>query len=170
MGAALAVLAVWGVSSATSLWLCVRSRGEICGLIMLTGPIGLGLSIRDYEEFMRHTRGGKRPGAGRPRGTVRGGSEVMATRVPESIAAQFDARAQARGETRTEALRRLIQREATMTTIDTITDERIATLRDEAGAHGDQEQVEICTRALAGDKAAIRECVRVIADSEAMAD
>lgn len=54
--------------------------------------------------------GGRRDGAGRPAGTARGGSEVMAARVPEAVAAQFDARALARGETRTEALRRLIGR------------------------------------------------------------
>jgi len=53
-----------------------------------------------------------------------------------------------------------------MTTIDTITDE-IRTLSDEAGAHGDLEMVAICTRALAGDAAAIAECVRVIESAEA---
>lgn len=39
----------------------------------------------------------------------------------------------------------------------------IAELRDEAGQHGDSEQVAICTAALEGDAAAIAECARVIA-------
>ncbi len=54
-----------------------------------------------------------------------------------------------------------------MTTIDTITDDQIRTLSDEAGAHGDLEMVAICQRALEGDAAAIAECVRVIASAEA---
>jgi len=54
-----------------------------------------------------------------------------------------------------------------MTTIDTITTAQISTLSDEAGAHGDLEMVAICTRALAGDAAAIAECVRVIESAEA---
>jgi len=53
-----------------------------------------------------------------------------------------------------------------MTTIDTITDDQIRALSDEAGAHGDLEMVAICTRALAGDAAAIAECVRVIQSAE----
>ena len=105
----------------------------------------------------------RRPG--RPRGTVRGGSELMQVRVPESVAAQFDAAATERGETRTQALKRLIL-EATMTTIDTITDWQIRTLSDDAADHGDHEQVEICHRALNGDDAARAECARVIAEAE----
>lgn len=54
-----------------------------------------------------------------------------------------------------------------MTTIDTITTAQISALRDEAGAHGDLEQVAICNRALAGDTKAIAECVRVIQSAEA---
>lgn len=54
-----------------------------------------------------------------------------------------------------------------MTTLDTITDEQIRTLSDEAGAHGDLEMVAICTRALAGDADALGECVRVIESAEA---
>ncbi len=54
-----------------------------------------------------------------------------------------------------------------MTTIDTITDSQISTLSDEAGAHGDLEMVAICERALAGDEAAVAECVRVIQSAEA---
>ena len=57
-----------------------------------------------------------------------------------------------------------------MTTIDTITTAQISALRDEAGAHGDLEQVAICNRALAGDTKAIAECVRVIQWAEAMAE
>lgn len=53
-----------------------------------------------------------------------------------------------------------------MTTIDTITTAQISALRDEAGAHGDLEQVAICNRALAGDTKAIAECVRVIQSGE----
>lgn len=55
----------------------------------------------------------------------------------------------------------------TMTTLDTITDDQIRALSDEAGAHGDLEMVAICQRALAGDAAAIAECVRVIESAEA---
>ena len=54
-----------------------------------------------------------------------------------------------------------------MTTIDTITPAQISALRDEAGAHGDLEQVEVCERALNGDTKAIAECVRVIESAEA---
>ena len=52
----------------------------------------------------------------------------------------------------------------------TITERDIEALRDEAGAHGDLEQVKICERALAGSKRAWRECERVIADARAMSD
>lgn len=44
----------------------------------------------------------------------------------------------------------------------TVTDEQIETLRDEASEAGDLAQMAICTRALAGDAAARRECERVI--------
>lgn len=54
-----------------------------------------------------------------------------------------------------------------MTTLDTITDDQIRTLSDEAGAHGDLEMVAICQRAIAGDTDAIAECVRVIQSAEA---
>lgn len=57
-----------------------------------------------------------------------------------------------------------------VTTIDTITTAQISTLRDEAGAHGDLEMVAICQRALAGDAAAIAECVRVIRSAELNAE
>lgn len=43
----------------------------------------------------------------------------------------------------------------------------IRSLRNEAAAHGDHEQFEICDRALAGDASAVRECARVIADAAA---
>lgn len=86
----------------------------------------------------------------------------------------------------------------THTTIDTITDDQIETLRDEAGAAGDLVQVAICDVALAGGLAEIAEiphetraalealgiipehidadvraraeCARVIADAEAQQD
>lgn len=57
-----------------------------------------------------------------------------------------------------------------MTTIDTITTAQISALRDEAGAHGDLDMVAICDRAIAGDAAAIAECVRVIQSAESMAE
>jgi hypothetical protein len=56
-----------------------------------------------------------------------------------------------------------------MTTIDTITDAQISNLRAEAGNAGDLDMVAICDAALEGDEAAIKECVRVISDAEAMA-
>ena len=56
----------------------------------------------------------------------------------------------------------------TTTTIDTITDDQIRTLRDEAGNHGDLEMVSICDRALNGSEPHVRECVECIADAEAM--
>lgn len=46
-----------------------------------------------------------------------------------------------------------------------ITDEQIRTLRTEAGAAGDDEQVAICTAALNGVLAARVECARVIAEA-----
>jgi hypothetical protein len=57
-----------------------------------------------------------------------------------------------------------------MTTIKTITDEQIQSLRDEAAAHGDREQVDICDRALAGSGRARGECVYVINAASAMDD
>ena len=58
----------------------------------------------------------------------------------------------------------------TTTTIDTITPEQIATLRDEAGSAGDAGMVRICDAALTGDRDAIAECASCIASAEAMAD
>ena len=46
-------------------------------------------------------------------------------------------------------------------------DADVRALRSEAGAAGDQEQVELCDRALAGDDAARAECAAVIADARA---
>ena len=43
-----------------------------------------------------------------------------------------------------------------------ITREQISKLSDEAGEHGDMEQVEICRRALDGDADAVAECQRAI--------
>ena len=57
-----------------------------------------------------------------------------------------------------------------MTTIDTITTAQIRALSDEAGAHGDLEQVEVCERALNGSIKAIAKCVRVIRSAELNAE
>jgi len=54
-----------------------------------------------------------------------------------------------------------------MTTIDTITDEQIITLGEEAGCAGDLAMVAICERAIDGDDEARAECVEVIRDAEA---
>ena len=43
-------------------------------------------------------------------------------------------------------------------------------LRDEAETAGDAAQVAICDRAMAGDRAATLECVRVISHAQAQAD
>lgn len=53
------------------------------------------------------------------------------------------------------------------TTAVTITNSQIEALREEAGAHGDLEQVAICDRALDGFKTDRAECARVIAEVEA---
>ena len=57
-----------------------------------------------------------------------------------------------------------------MTTIDSITDTDIQTLRAEAGAAGDSEQVTICDLAINGDAFARAECVAVINAAEVMDD
>ena len=54
-----------------------------------------------------------------------------------------------------------------MTTIDTITDEQIITLGEEAGVAGDLDMVAICERAIGGDDEARAECVEVIRYAEA---
>ena len=41
-------------------------------------------------------------------------------------------------------------------------DQRIALLRDEAAAHGDEAQVHLCTQALNGSHTAARKCVAAI--------
>lgn len=67
------------------------------------------------------------------------------------------------------------------TTIDTITDAQIRTLRDEAIAAGDTDMAKICTRALVRHYAtdfqtrkaheeARAQCAAVIADAEAQAE
>jgi hypothetical protein len=56
------------------------------------------------------------------------------------------------------------------TTTETLTDEQIETLRDEAGAAGDLEMVETCERALAGSDLARADVADAIAAAEAMAD
>ncbi len=55
-----------------------------------------------------------------------------------------------------------------MTTIDTITTEQIEALSFEAGCAGDTEMVAICERAIDGEEAAIKECVKAIREAEAM--
>jgi hypothetical protein len=47
---------------------------------------------------------------------------------------------------------------------------RIQDLRKAAESAGDIEQVRFCTRALAGDEDAWRECLDVLADGEAQVD
>jgi len=55
-----------------------------------------------------------------------------------------------------------------MTTINTITDEQIIQLREEAEEAWDTEQVLLCLRALVlGDDEARAECARIISDAEA---
>lgn len=48
-----------------------------------------------------------------------------------------------------------------------IEEDILESLRDEAEAAGDQAQVAICERAIAGDAAAVLECVRVISHAQA---
>lgn len=48
-----------------------------------------------------------------------------------------------------------------------ITSAQIRQLSDEAAQAGDEAQVEMCQRALSGDRAALAECARVIADAAA---
>lgn len=54
-----------------------------------------------------------------------------------------------------------------MTSIKTVTDSQIQTLRSEAAVAGDFKQVSICDRALNGSARAIRACVAAIRDNEA---
>jgi len=54
-----------------------------------------------------------------------------------------------------------------MTTIETLTDEQIKTLRAEAGQHGDLDMVAICDLATGGDEAARAKVVKVIRNAEA---
>jgi hypothetical protein len=51
--------------------------------------------------------------------------------------------------------------------INAITRRKIEKLADEAAAHGDQDQVGLCHRALDGDSDAIEACCRVLDDAEA---
>lgn len=53
---------------------------------------------------------------------------------------------------------------------DTITDEQIRGLREEAIKASDREQIAVCMRALNGSDADRAECARVIADAQAQAD
>ena len=46
-----------------------------------------------------------------------------------------------------------------------ISDEELEQLRIEAGAAGDEEQVELCDRALDGDRWALAKCAVVIFDA-----
>lgn len=60
--------------------------------------------------------------------------------------------------------------EETMTTIETITNDQILDLREEAARAGDYEQVEICDLAIGGEHDARAECARVIARAEVAAN
>ena len=51
--------------------------------------------------------------------------------------------------------------------MNTITDEQIIALREEAGNAGDTEMVAICNRAMAGSQRARKECARVITEAAA---
>lgn len=53
---------------------------------------------------------------------------------------------------------------------DIATDERIQALSDEAGEAGDLDQVDMCQRALAGNRKARRACARVIAAGVAQSE
>lgn len=55
-------------------------------------------------------------------------------------------------------------------TTETLTDDMIRALRNEAGEQGDTDQVEICDLALDGDGAARGTCATVITDARAMDD
>lgn len=50
-----------------------------------------------------------------------------------------------------------------------VTDDMIRQLMDDAGEHGDMEQVELCKLALQGDDAAYAKCVEAIESAKAMA-
>lgn len=52
----------------------------------------------------------------------------------------------------------------------TITTRQVEMLRDEAAAHGDLAQVEVCDRAMEGDGNALSECQRVIQSVAAQED
>ena len=57
-----------------------------------------------------------------------------------------------------------------MTTIDTITTAQIVALSSEAASARDLATVKACRKALGGSRKAIRECVEVIREAEAMGD
>lgn len=52
------------------------------------------------------------------------------------------------------------------TTLKTLTDEQIETLRIDAGTHGDHKLVETCRRAANGSKRARAVVARVLAETE----
>ena len=54
--------------------------------------------------------------------------------------------------------------------MSTIHEAEILNLRDEAAAHGDLEQVSVCSAALTGDEAAWAECERVISEARGLAE
>ena len=59
---------------------------------------------------------------------------------------------------------------ATSLTAETITDDQIQQLSDEAAQAGDGAQVDICERALGGDDEARASCAEAINDARAMLD
>ena len=64
---------------------------------------------------------------------------------------------------------------STSTNADTITDEQIEALRNEAATHGDADMLSVCNQALANDgfatvRLARRVCAEAIADAQAQDD
>ncbi len=56
------------------------------------------------------------------------------------------------------------------TTLSTLTDRQISSLRDAAAISGDLAMVRDCDRALGGSQAARKRCLKAITDGEAMDD
>lgn len=122
----------------------------------------------------------------RNRGTTEERTTIQ-VRVPGSEALRYEQRAREIGLTVSEWIRQLARVDAglwtggramTTTTIE-ITDAQISTLMDEAIAAGDTAQVELCEIALGAghripsdreQRDARRECARVIAAAQAMAE
>jgi len=63
------------------------------------------------------------------------------------------------------AAREVAAEDPSLIWLDVITDGQVTALREEAGTHGDEVQVRICTAALAGDPTARAECADVIREA-----